>query len=48
MHVYGLLTDLSDFQFYSYDPTEQKFAFDERICVNVTREILFADMIKGI
>jgi hypothetical protein len=47
LRVYGLLTDLTTFKFYSYDPIKKKFAFDETIIVNVSREILFADMIQG-
>ena len=47
LRVYGLLTDLTTFKFYSYDPIQKKFAFDETIIVNVSREILFADMIHG-
>jgi hypothetical protein len=33
--------------FYSYDPTTQKFAFDEQILVDVSRELLSAEMIYG-
>ena len=47
LRVYALLTDLTTFKFYSYDPIKKKFAFDETIIVNVSREILFADMIHG-
>jgi hypothetical protein len=47
LRVYGLLTDLLTFKFYSYDPIKKRFAFDEMIMVNVSREILVADMIRG-
>ncbi|RXW15449.1 hypothetical protein EST38_g10398 [Candolleomyces aberdarensis] len=36
--VYGLLTDLSAFRFYSYDPVTETFNPDEDIFVNVRRD----------
>jgi hypothetical protein len=48
LRIYGLLTDLIDFHFYSYDPLAQKFAFDETLVVNITRDVAFTDMIPGI
>ena len=36
--VYGLLTDLSSYHFYSYDPVEETFAFDCIIPISGTRE----------
>lgn len=48
LRIYGLLTDLIDFHFYSYDPLTNKFAFDETLVVNVTRDVAFTDMIPGI
>ncbi|EDR13668.1 uncharacterized protein LACBIDRAFT_308899 [Laccaria bicolor S238N-H82] len=45
LRVYGLLTDLTDFHFYSYDPVAEKFAFDETLIVNITRNVSFTDMI---
>lgn len=47
LRIYGLLTDLTQFKFYSYNPLAKKFCFDERILVNVTRAIAFSDMIDG-
>jgi len=48
LRIYGLLTDLIDFHFYSYDPLAKKFAFDETLVVNITRDVAFTDMIPGI
>jgi hypothetical protein len=48
LRIYGLLTDLIDFHFYSYDPLTNKFAFDETLVVNITRDVAFTDMIPGI
>jgi len=45
LRIYGLLTDLIDFHFYSYDPLTKKFAFDETLVVNITRDVAFTDMI---
>ena len=47
LHLYGLLTDLISFHFYSYDPVTKKFAFDQTLLVNVTRDVSFTDMIPG-
>ncbi len=47
LRIYGLLTDLIDFHFYSYDPLTNKFAFDETLVVNITRDMAFTDMIPG-
>ncbi|EDR13985.1 uncharacterized protein LACBIDRAFT_305296 [Laccaria bicolor S238N-H82] len=46
LRVYGLLTDMETFHFYSYDQTQKKFAFDEMLRVNSTREMFIADMIS--
>jgi len=43
--IYGLLTDLSQFKFYSYNPTTKQFFFDETIVINVKRTNAFSDMI---
>ncbi|CAA7265119.1 unnamed protein product [Cyclocybe aegerita] len=43
--VYGLLTDLSSFRFYSYDPKSKSFSFDEDILVNAKRDDFCFDMI---
>ena len=47
LRIYGLLTDLIDFHFYSYDPPSKEFAFDETLVVNITRDVAFTDMIPG-
>lgn len=47
LRIYGLLTDLVDFHFYSYDPLRKQFAFDETMTVNITRDVAFTDMIPG-
>jgi hypothetical protein len=47
LRIYGLLTDLIDFHFYSYDPLAKEFAFDETLVVNITRDVAFTDMIPG-
>lgn len=47
LRIYGLLTDLIDFHFYSYNPIAKEFAFDETLVVNVTRDVSFTDMIPG-
>ena len=47
LRVYGLLTDLVQFKFYSYDPTANHFCFDEKIIINNKRTDAFADMMDG-
>ena len=47
LRIYGLLTDLIDFHFYSYDPPAKEFAFDKTLVVNITRDLAFTDMIPG-
>lgn len=47
LHIYGLLTDLEDLKFYAYDPVTERFAFDESLDVNVTRDHAFTDMVPG-
>lgn len=50
MRVYGLLTDLRDFYFYSYDQSQREFTFDETVKVRSfrgDREVFMADMIRG-
>ena len=46
--IYGLLTDLDLFAFYSYDPSTRQFCYDEMILVNVTRNHAFSDVIDGL
>ncbi|KIM72058.1 hypothetical protein PILCRDRAFT_43067, partial [Piloderma croceum F 1598] len=45
-HIYGLLTDLSQFKFYSYNPSTKQLCFDKRILINNRRSKAFADMIN--
>ncbi|KIM71992.1 hypothetical protein PILCRDRAFT_16541 [Piloderma croceum F 1598] len=45
LRVYGLLTDLTRFKFYSYDPTINQFCFDEIIIINVKRTDASSDMV---
>jgi len=47
LRIYGLLTDLIDFHFYSYNPLTKEFAFDETLVVNITRDVAFTDMVPG-
>ena len=48
LRVYGLLTDLEQFKFYSYDPSTEKFYFDELILVGNRRLAACSDMIEGL
>ncbi|KAJ8463326.1 hypothetical protein ONZ51_g10326 [Trametes cubensis] len=45
VRVYGLLTDLSRFAFFSYDPVGQRFAFDEEFVADGPREQFLTRMI---
>ncbi|KAJ2923911.1 hypothetical protein H1R20_g13182, partial [Candolleomyces eurysporus] len=45
LRVHGLLTDLSTFCFYSYDPVNETFNPDEDILVNVRRDDFCSGMI---
>lgn len=47
LKVYGLLTDLTIFAFYSYNPSTNSFFFDERILVSPKRDDFCLDMIDG-
>jgi len=47
LRVYGLLANLTEFKFYSYDPSTNQFCFDETIVVNNKRIDAFADMVDG-
>jgi hypothetical protein len=47
LRVYGLLTDLQTFHFYSYDQSQRKFAFDETLQAHCDRERFMVDMIQG-
>ncbi|KAF8239902.1 hypothetical protein L208DRAFT_1235683 [Tricholoma matsutake] len=46
LRIYGLLTNLIEFKFYSYDPSTEQFCFDETIFINIQRTIAFADMMN--
>ncbi|KIL62093.1 hypothetical protein M378DRAFT_129195 [Amanita muscaria Koide BX008] len=37
LRVYGLLTDLTKFEFYSYDPLEKQFSLDEEFSLETRR-----------
>ena len=47
LRIYGLLTDLIQFKFYSYDPTTNQFCFDETIIINNKRTDASSDMMDG-
>lgn len=47
LRVYGLITNLSIFQFYSYDPTHEQFCLDSTIMANNKRDDFTSDMIEG-
>jgi hypothetical protein len=47
LRVHGLLTDLQSFRFYSYDPIQKRFAFDETLLANAQRDVFVGDMIRG-
>ncbi|KAM6503869.1 hypothetical protein JOM56_000812 [Amanita muscaria] len=45
LRIYGLLTNLAQFKFYSYNPTTKQFCYDENISINNRRIAAFYDMI---
>ena len=47
LRIYGLLTDAYKFSFYSYDPKNKKFCFDEEILISNKRPGALVDMIDG-
>jgi hypothetical protein len=47
LRIYGLLTDLSQFKFYSYNPTTEEFCHDENIVIEELRTMVYSDMIDG-
>jgi hypothetical protein len=47
MRVHGLLTDLSDFRFYSYDPVDRRFAIDGHFMVGGDRRARLRSMVPG-
>ena len=48
LRIYGLLTDLSQFRFYSYDPDTLQFCFDETIAIDNKRTGALFDMVDGL
>jgi hypothetical protein len=47
LHIYGLLTDLTWFHFYSYDPHTNKFCADERFTLKNSRNLFLLDMVHS-
>ncbi len=47
LRIHGLLTDLRTFYFYSFDPIEMRFAFDETLQADASRDAFIGDMIHG-
>jgi len=45
LRIYGLLTDTTQFRFYSYEPATKKFFYDETIFSDTTRTNAFSKMI---
>ncbi|KAF8914293.1 hypothetical protein CPB84DRAFT_1841022 [Gymnopilus junonius] len=45
LKVHGLVTNVEQFQFYSYDYSANKFYFNERFFINNTRTMAYSDMI---
>jgi hypothetical protein len=48
LRVYGLLTDLMKFEFYSYDPVNKSFSLDEDFFLETRRKPYCFGMIHGI
>ena len=47
LRIYGLLTNFTQFNFYSHCPTTKQFSYDENISINNGRLAAFYDMIDG-
>src|SRR3979411_2663603 len=47
LRVHALLTDLRQFDFYSYDPVSNKLCIDTSMTVGEPREVRLSDMIEG-
>jgi hypothetical protein len=47
LRVYGLLADLTKFEFYSYDPVEKQFYLDEDFSLDTRRDSFYFGMIHG-
>jgi hypothetical protein len=47
LRIYGLLTNLVQFTFYSYDPSTEQFFFDEWLIIANKRVPASNDMIDG-
>ncbi|TDL17830.1 hypothetical protein BD410DRAFT_901178 [Rickenella mellea] len=43
--VYGLLCDMENFMFFSYNPTQKQFSFDEHILVDKKKDYALPEMI---
>jgi hypothetical protein len=48
LRVYGLLTDLQQFKFYSYDPSTETFFYDDTLLVELRRTKSLSDMVDGL
>ena len=47
LRIYGVLTDLNRFDFYSYDPISNRFCQDNGILVSTLRDGFSSGMIYG-
>ena len=47
LRICGLLTDLTLFRFYSYDPSTENFCMDKEFTVNNKRKSFSSDMIQS-
>ena len=47
LRVHGLLTDLSNFHFYSYDPKEKMFYADAKFHLYSSRRRFVTTMVQG-
>ena len=47
LRVYGVLTNLTQFAFYSYDPKSNSFCRDDEIFVETLRDGFSSGMIHG-
>jgi hypothetical protein len=47
LRIYGVLTNLERFSFYSYDPVSNTICWDDEIFVETRRDSFSSDMIHG-
>ena len=47
LRIYGLLTNLTRFYFYSYDPIKNKFYVDEKMFLDLSRLPFISGTIGG-